>query len=309
MNKRQFSITALLNQLSLNSVETFQQQVLKLAIPENYFERETRREPLFEKIADRVYAFRYGFNRALILDTGAGLAIVDSFNRNLCEALQKELNYYFPQISVEWLFYSHYHLDHVRGGKVLSPHNVFAHEKCLSYWKDLNSPDVLMPTQTICGDQILQLGQLEVHLLDLGLSHSDTLYAFYLSQQRVLYAPDAGFVNAVPPFGFPDFYHPGYIRALNRLIELDFDEFVPSHLDRGSKEDLINFRDFMVEVRNRSETALAERNYTATSGKIIKDIFDEVYPALKEKYGHWHGFDSMAFPLFLRQVGGVYLGH
>jgi glyoxylase-like metal-dependent hydrolase (beta-lactamase superfamily II) len=284
--------------------------VLKLTIPENYFERETQKDPLFEKITDRVYAFRYGFNRALILDTDAGIAVVDSYNAKLSEALKKELDLHFPETPVQWLFYSHYHLDHVRGGRMLSPIEVVAHQKCLSYWEDLNSPDVLMPTQTIHGDRILQLGQLELQLLDLGLSHSDTLYAFYLPQQRVLFSPDVGFVKALPPFGLPDFYHYGYIRALNRLIELDFDEFIPSHLDRGSKADLIEFRDFMVEVRERVDMALAKQGYNmATSGKAIKEIFDEVYPALWERYGHWHGFNSMAFPLFLRQVGGVYLGH
>lgn len=44
----------------------------------------------------------------------------------------------------------------------------------------------------------------------------------------VVYAPDMMFVKALPPFDFPDFYYPGYIRALDRLILLNAAHYAPS---------------------------------------------------------------------------------
>ena len=35
-------------------------------------------------------------------------------------------------------------------------------------------------------------------------SHSETLYAFYFPNEKLLFLPDLMFKDAVPPFGFPD---------------------------------------------------------------------------------------------------------
>jgi glyoxylase-like metal-dependent hydrolase (beta-lactamase superfamily II) len=286
-----------------------QRAMMKKAIPEDYFETEVARGPLFEQVAERTYAYRYGFERSLVVDTGEGLAVFDCFDTAFTTALRAELTARFPGVPVRWLFYSHHHLDHVRGGAVLAPVEVVSHENALRYWKDWDTSDVVMPTRTLRGDQALQLGQVEVRLLDLGLSHTDSLFAFHLPAQRVVYAPDMGFVHTLPPFGLPDFYYPGYVRALDRIAALDFDAFVASHFDRGTREDFLAYRAFFVETRERVATALKQRGGQPTSGRMVRDILDEVYPALQARYGGWHGFDAMMFPLFVRQVGGEYLGY
>lgn len=286
-----------------------QQYAMKQAIPTNFFEPESAKGPLFEQVQGPVYAYRHGINRSLVLDTPEGLAVIDTFHAHMAEALREELRRRFPGKPVRWVLYSHYHLDHVEGAAVLEPQEVIAHASCERYWNDLGVTEVLRPTRTVQGDQVLSLGGIELRLLDLGLSHTDTLYAFFLPQQRVLYSPDVGFVRTLPPFGLPDFYYPGYLQAMDRLAQLDFEHFVPSHFERGTRQDFIDHRTFLAETRQMTEVALRNRGGVPTSGIMVRDIFDEVYPQLQRRYGTWHGFDAMFVPIFVRHLGGAYLGH
>lgn len=74
---------------------------------------------------------------------------------------------------------SHYHLDHTCGGTALSLSNVITHEKSPAYWKAVDQEGVLEPTRYISGDTILNIGGVEIQALYLGMSHTDTLYAFH----------------------------------------------------------------------------------------------------------------------------------
>ncbi|MGL4241704.1 MAG: MBL fold metallo-hydrolase, partial [Beijerinckiaceae bacterium] len=253
-------------------------------------------------------ALRDGFSRALVVDTGEGLAIFDSFNVHTAQNIRAAVAEAFPDTEIRWLVYSHYHLDHTRGGTVLEAPTVLAHHKCLEYWKDLDTDTVAIPTELLDGDQDLRLGNVLVRCLYLGLSHTDTLYGFHFPDHDVLFTADTGFVRALPPFGFPDWYHPGYIRALDRLAELPFDHFVPTHLERGTRDDLVDFRDMLVTVREAIERGLSRHGMHAANGRIVRKIYREEYPALRRQFGDWHGFDGMMLPLFFRQLGGVYLG-
>jgi glyoxylase-like metal-dependent hydrolase (beta-lactamase superfamily II) len=281
----------------------------RAAIPADYFERQTRRAPAFEQITDRVFAYRHGIDRSLVLETGDGIAVVDSYHADMATALREELRHRFGTKRVRWLLYSHYHLDHVRGGTVLDPVEVIVHAKAPVYWRDFDTTDVATPTRTITGDQHLHLGELELDLLDLGHSHTDTLYAFHLPGQQVLFPPDAAWVRAVPPFGLPDFYHPGYLRALDRLTKLDVAHLITTHSDNGTKADLVAFRTFMHDSRALVEQALNAHGGLPTDGRTVRAVFDDVHPVLRQRYGHWHGFDAMFLPHLVRHVGGVYLGH
>ena len=155
----------------------------------------------------------------------------------------------------------------------------------------------------------MTLGRVRLKLLFMPRSHSTTLYAFHLPEEDVVYAPDMMFVKTMPPFGFPDWYYPGYIRALDRLIALNAKHYIPSHFENGSREDLIAYRNMMVDFRKIVGEKLETFNNNAASGSNLRAILDEVYPVLQERYGDWHGFDAMFVPHFGGQVSGTYLGY
>ena len=73
----------------------------------------------FDQVGKHVYTFRWNWYRNLVIDTDAVLVIIDPMNPEMAVALKKELDQKFPGKKVNTLIYSHYHLDHTRGGAVL----------------------------------------------------------------------------------------------------------------------------------------------------------------------------------------------
>lgn len=263
----------------------------------------------FEKVAEHVYTFRWNWYRNLVITTREGLVVIDPMNAQMASALQKELAIYFPGQKVHTLIYSHYHLDHTRGGAALSPTHVLAHEKCPMYWNAVDHSGVLPATRYLSGDTTLNIGGVEIRALYLGLSHTDTLYAFHLPAQRLVFTADLGLVKTVAPDGVPDRYAPGYLAAMNRLIALDFDKFIPSHFGYGVKQDLIDWRDMMEDGRKLAQAAIRQHGTPGVQENQMGRYFDTVYPAMEDKYGQWHGFNEMFVLNVVRDVVGESLGY
>lgn len=282
---------------------------LREAIPLDYFVNEAAREGVLRQVAPRLYTFDHGIDRSFIIEGSDGLTVIDSYSREFAAALRLALSARFPGARVKNLLYSHQHLDHIRGGAELQPEVVMAHEKLWATVEDWPHDDVLPPTRTLRGDEELDLGGVRVQALYLGRSHTDTLYAFLFPAQRVLFAPDTAFLHALPPFGLPDWYFPGYLRALDRLVALDFETCIPSHFKTGTKADLVAFRDMMRDFRQVAADGIARRGGTPSTGELVREVFDEAYPTLEARYGDWHGFHAMFVPHFIGSIGGNYLGY
>lgn len=261
-----------------------------------------------DKLSERVYTFRWNWYRNLVIATDAGWVVIDPMNPEMTKALRVELTRVAPNRPVHTLIYSHYHLDHTRGGAMLNPLNVLAHEKCEQYWNEIDRDGVLPPTRTLSGDVVLTIGGMEIRALYLGLSHTDTLYAFHLPAERLVFTADLGLVKTVAPDGVPDRYAPGYLKAMNRIIDIDFDTFVPSHFGYGKKQDLIDWRDMLEEGRRLAREALKQAGSPGARDSQMGRYFDIVYYPMREKYGHWHGFDEMFVLNIVRDVVGEALG-
>jgi glyoxylase-like metal-dependent hydrolase (beta-lactamase superfamily II) len=264
----------------------------------------------FEQVSEKVFTFHWNWYRNLVIVTDAGLVVIDPMNHEMATALKKELDLRFPGQKVHTLIYSHYHLDHTRGGDVLAPQEVIAHEKCPVYWRAVGQEGVLEPTRYIAGDTVMNIGGVEIRALYLGLSHTDTLYAFHIPSERLVFTADVGLVKTVEPVGVPDRYAPGYLAAMNRIIAIDFDTFVPSHFGYGVKQDLIDWRDMLEDGRRLARDAIHNSGTPGVRGKYqMGKYFDAVYYPMREKYGQWHGFNEMFVLNLVRAITGESLGY
>jgi glyoxylase-like metal-dependent hydrolase (beta-lactamase superfamily II) len=282
------------------------------AMPTSYFSHFDYIRASLYQVSGPVYAFERGFTRSLVLRTQDGIAIVDTFSDVHATALKSAIEQQFPREPVRWVIFSHNHLDHIRGSAMFSGAEVIGHadtNELVRDWPEAGQ-GVAAVTRPITGDQTLQLGGLEVHALYMPFSHSHTLYGFHVPSAGVVYAPDMMFVKTLPPFDFPDFYYPGYVRALDRLIGIDATHYVPSHTDRGSKQDLMDFREMTVAFQTvvRDEI-LSHGVESPTDGTALRESLRAAYAKLQPRYGSWHGFDDMFVPKFGRHVGGTYLGY
>ena len=186
---------------------------------------------------------------------------------------------------------------------------VIAHEKCPVYWKEFEHQDVVDPTRFISGDTTLTIGGVEIRALYLGLSHTDTLYAFHIPSDRLVFTADLGLVKTMAPDAVPDRYAPGYLAALNRIIALDFDTFVPSHFGYGTHQDLIDWRDMMEDGRRLAREAIKTTGSFGVRENQMGKYFDAVYYPMREKYGKWRGFNEMFVLNVVRDIEGEALGH
>jgi len=285
-------------------------EIFAQAMPVTYFEPYADRPAEFKQISGNVYAFTYGFSRSLVLDTSEGLAVFDTFHAKFAQTLKAALEEEFPGKPIKWVIYSHNHLDHIRGSVVLEAEEVIGHRLVNYFASDwAHATDIAPVTRPVDGDTVMTLGGIDVEFLYMPHSHSETIYGFHIPSESAVFAADMMFVRAVPPFDFPDFYYPGYVRALDRLIALDADHYVPSHLDEGSRQDLIDFRNMTVAFHEAIQAELAKNNYNASQGDKMRAGLKAAYDKLEPEYGDWHGFNEMFVPKFGRHWGGLYLGY
>lgn len=279
-----------------------------------YFDDGLAEATSFEKLTAHVYTFRWKWYRNVAVDTDEGWVVVDPFNPEAAKAEMAYLQKTEPAKKVRLLVYSHYHLDHTRGGAAFAAQEILAHEKVPGYFAQLKISgmkqvdDALPPTRLVSGDQDFTVGGVRIRMIDLGRSHTDCLYAFLFPDERLLFTADTGLVKTVPPLGVPDSYWPGEIAAYEKLIALDFDVFVPSHFGYGKKQDLVDDLEYFRYTRQVTREALALYG-TPEGKKQVDQYFDYVYPKIAQRYGDWHGFQAMAIPNMFRDVSGELLGY
>lgn len=253
-----------------------------------------------ERLTSRVWTFNWHFDRTLVIDTDAGLVVLDPFTPHLTAALRPALAAEGLRKPVHTLIYSHHHLDHVKGGGALEPGQVLAHEKCPVYWADqpvTETDGIARPTRLLTGNEELLIGGVRINLLHLGASHTDTLYAVHLPDEGVLYLADMVGVRVLLPGGGVALYSPGYLRALDRLAALEFDRFVPSHFGHGSKRDFLDAIRLQHDLHDLVRAARARHKGPTplfTDAARLQSLIDDVLPRLRDKYGSWHGFEAQA---------------
>lgn len=291
---------------------TMKREIYAQALPESYFSAFDHIKPNLYQVSGSTYAFEREFARSLVIRTSEGIAIFDTFDIFHMKSLKQALEKQFPGEPVRWIVYSHNHLDHIRGSNLFPEAEVIGHEdvnELVADWPKVTK-DVSAVTREIAGDKMLTLGDVEVEMTYMPFSHSHTLYGIYVPADDVVFASDMMFVNAVPPFGFPDFYYPGYIRALDRLIAMDAKHYVPSHMDRGTRDDLIAYRNMTVEFQNVIEDEFLKIDPEQfPRGVGMRNALRSAYDRLLPKYKDVHGFDDMFVPKFGRHFGGTYLGY
>ena len=273
---------------------------------ESYFHPPQFRGWDVEQLTERVYTFRWGWYRNIFVVTDEGVFATDPFNAEAASLLREAIREKTGDRPVKFLFYTHYHKDHVEGGAALAPAEVLCHERCPSYFEDLASPDVLPPTRTLSGDETISLGGLTFQLLFLGKTHTDTLYALHIPEENLLFTADFGLVRTFPPIGLPDFYRPGVVRGLDRLSKLDFGLFVPSHFGHGVKQDFLDFAEMFRRIYDVTKEA-GER-YGRPDEQPVAG-FTHVYDTMRRDYGDWHGFDQMILFSVARTATGQLLGY
>jgi glyoxylase-like metal-dependent hydrolase (beta-lactamase superfamily II) len=277
---------------------------------DSYFVTDETKGNQWKSLGNGLYTYRHWMDRSFIIDTTEGLVVIDSFNEEMASELKSVLNEKFPGKPVSYLIYSHQHLDHTRGGFILEPKAVIAHENTRRHFSYYPDGEVFQPTQYVSGNFSKIFGNHKVDFIDFEHGHAEHLYGFYIESEKLLYALDLAFCEAFPPFGFPDFNHYGHVKALEQAEKLDFDRFISSHFKNGDKSCVTGTLNLFNDTR--SAILKAYETYGLPSdkdtAKWFRQVISDTKDSLDSKYGHWHGYDEMVLPFILRQASGAYLG-
>lgn len=234
------------------------------------------------KLAGEVYRFRNNFHYSIFAVTPAGIIATDPINADAATWLKNELKTRFNQ-TVRYLIYSHDHADHISGGQVFADTAVVvAHDNAKSVIVGERRPTAV-PQVTFSDRMVIELGGTTVELHYTGRNHSDNSVVVRFPAEKIAFAVDFIPVKSMAFRDLPDAYMPDWVDSIKRVEAMEFDIFAPGHGPLGTKEDVRNFRNYVVELRDEVLTL-------ARQGKSV----DEVKQAVKmAKYTGWAGYEQM----------------
>ena len=236
---------------------------------------------MFE-VADGVFAYiqpngphgNAGWSNAGLIVGDEYCAVVDTLGTNsmqqgFVDAIRK-----VTAKPVSRVLLTHHHTDHVLGVQRFLPACVIAHRACrhnlaaaapgmVARWAakrphfaaDLQGVRVVLPDLTFEDRVTLHVGAHEVVFFHPGVAHTDGDAAAFLPLSRVLFAGDL-FFNRVCPAAFAGSLR-GWIEAVEQLLQLDVDTFVPGHGPVSGKPDLARMLEYLRLIQRHAREGFA----------------------------------------------------
>jgi glyoxylase-like metal-dependent hydrolase (beta-lactamase superfamily II) len=144
--------------------------------------------------------------------------------------------------------------------------------------------DIRRPDITFSGDQYtLTLGDTRVKLLHANNRHSNDMIDMYFPDQGVVFAGDYVWVNHLCcRYAYDRRPMTVWIDSIKKLEALDFDTFVGSHYEGGTKADVVRFREFLEDVMAAVQAGI-------DTGTSIEDMRQTIR---LEEYRDFAGYDG-----------------
>ena len=159
---------------------------------------DTDKFPAIREVKPNIYSFTSnGFIISLIMVTDEGVMVIDPMDVDHSEAMLAEIRK-ITEAPIKYVFYSHNHYDHVKGGQIWKDEGatLVSHIEAYDYIKENPSQDLVLPDETWSGDRKdYTLGDIKVELHFLGLSHGNGMTTFVLPNQKVATTLSKGCIN------------------------------------------------------------------------------------------------------------------
>jgi len=233
-----------------------------------------------EPVAGDVYRFQNNFHNAMFVVTEDGIVVTDPINADAVEWLKAELASRFDK-PVTHMVMSHSHGDHASGGQGWGDITVIAHENMKKH-VEAGDVDTAAPTETFSDTYEFSTGGKDFELTYLGVGHGDDLIAMVVRPENVVFVVDAVSPGRLPYRDFPGADIDGYIEQIAAVEGLDFEIMLPGHSRNGNKQDAVDARVYVEELRDGVKAALAE-------GKSEDDI---IASDLMSEYSDWLAYDQ-----------------
>lgn len=263
----------------------------------------------FEKLSDNAYAYTaegdpntgviIGDDAVMVIDTQATPVMAQDVIRRIRDVTDKPIRY---------ILLSHYHAVRVLGASAYGAHEIIASRDTYDLIVERGTQDkdseigrfprlfrdvesipqgLTWPTITFDGAMTVNLGGIEVHILQVGRGHTKGDTIAWLPEQRIMFAGDLVEYQSTPYAG--DCYFREWPVTLDALAEFQAEKLVPGRgpaLRSASdvRKALAGTRAFLTDLYSNVYNGVAE-------GKDLKTIYRETYDFMKPRYADWVIFD------------------
>jgi len=260
-----------------------------------------------KKLAEGVYAAvsgdgsKAGSNAGFIIGNNAVL-VVDTFEdvapaKELLAEIRKVTN-----LPVKFVVNTHYHLDHTGGNAVFAQAGAtivaqrnlpgWLHTENLKFFGPNPKPEAkarveaLVPPDLVYTKAVdIYLGSRVVHVRYM-LGHTGGDSVVEIPDANVVFGGDLVWQKHLP--NLIDATTDAWIKSLDTLLqEHPTATFVSGHGDVATPQDVRDFHDYLIFLRDAVAKAQAE-------GKSGQQVVDAVLPQLQEKYGSWGFFKAFS---------------
>jgi glyoxylase-like metal-dependent hydrolase (beta-lactamase superfamily II) len=191
-----------------------------------------------------------------VLSTDRGALVVDTMTFRAQGARILEAAERIGGGPVQGIVNTHYHSDHTHGNPAFpAGTRVVATEKTLAYLKQVDADywqgdaSGTLPNETFRNEHVLTIGDKTVRLIHPGPGHTDGDLVALFVEDKVIHTGDL-FTNGRYPN--IDLEAGGSVRewvaAIDRVLELDFDNVIPGHGPVTDREGLRAFQGFMRQL-------------------------------------------------------------
>lgn len=207
------------------------------------------------------------FNSGIVA-TGDGVVVLDALSSEAVARAQREAIATTIRQPVRVLVSSTFHNQYSKGNPAYADALKIGHEQ---YRTDLVSlmqrekisaeeQKARLPDQTFRDRMTLHLGGKEIQILHVGRAHTRGDSIIFVPQDRVVYLSELYFENQF--LFINDGYGLDWLRALETVLALDADIFVPGHGPipadlRQTRQGLVRFRQMIVDIRDAVQKEIA----------------------------------------------------
>jgi glyoxylase-like metal-dependent hydrolase (beta-lactamase superfamily II) len=239
---------------------------------------------------DNVYTFRYGGYLSMFVVTPDGVIATDPAGLRRPQAVTTYIDEIrkVTNAPIRYVVYSHYHFDHVAGGKPFKDLGAtfVAHKRTKERLLEVNNPDVVVPDEVVNDKRTIELGGTTLELSYVGRNHSDGMLVMRLPKEKIIFAVDFIPIQSALWRNMPDSWPVEWEESIKKVLAMDWERMIPGHPGPGgrlgTKEDAANVLAYMQDVS-------AEAKKAADAGKCFDTAMREVK---LPKYQTWNNYET-----------------
>lgn len=275
----------------------------KLEIASENTVQENVPQPTVTEMAEGVYSIGDGFH-SLVVITNDGVVVVDPARDSHAKLMMEEIKKITDQ-PVKYLFYTHNHWDHTKGGQIFKEQGatVICHKEAFEWLEAHPHKDLVQPDQYWSGrDTTFVIGGKSIDLHYYGINHGMGMTVFRLPVEKIAYIADIVIPHRVIYTIVPDFTPTEWIRTLKEVEKLDISKALFSH---GAGDTYLGGMQQITEVREFLEDLRAAVKVQFDKGIGTTEIAQHID---LPKYKHWGNYDDWIEMNVMRMALDLHFG-